>query len=90
MKAFLLVLRVAWDDRLSRLAVLFLIYLAAVNNEPLSGLLLAFSLILGTAVIIAQASAGENGLDIPQAWIQASWFAAVFMAMLFCMTLMIG
>ncbi|MEQ9490299.1 MAG: hypothetical protein RIM72_15035 [Alphaproteobacteria bacterium] len=90
MKNLLFIGRVAWDDRLCRLAICWLAFLAVVSGGRLAAVSLTFSAFLGLAAAIAFAGGGKDGLTLQAEWLSAVWFGAVFFGLLFGVTLVLG
>ncbi len=90
MKNLLYVGRVAWDDRFCRLALFWLIFLTVTSGDGVSAVILAFSSFLGIAAAVAFAGGGKQGLAMRAEWVYSIWFCAVFLGLLYGVTLVLG
>lgn len=86
-KKFMALWRIAWDDRLSRMALCLLAFLAAVSGEPMDTVILSLGLFLATAATVAFAGGGKDGLAVRPEWINAVWFGAMYLGILYGLTL---
>lgn len=86
-KKFMFLWRIAWGDRLSRMALCLLAFLAAVSGDPMANVILALGLFLATAATVAFAGDGKDGLEIRVEWINAVWFGSMYLGLLYVLTL---
>jgi len=67
-----------------------LAFMAAISGERLAPVILMFALFMGTAAAVAFAAGGKDELEVRLHWVNAVWFGAMFLGLLYGVTMIIA